>query len=103
MSVSLFLFYLLFLVFGIAGNKSDMFDHEEVNEDDARNFAKEINAVFKPTSAATNLGIEDLFEELCGKLLGIKKTETDNTKITLDGKKQTKKKGCCGGGDKDKK
>ena len=76
-----------------------MFDHEEVNEDEARNFAKEINAVFKPTSAATNLGIEDLFEELCGKLLGIQKSGNDDGKIKLDDKKKTKKKGCCGGGD----
>lgn len=74
-----------------------MFDNEEVNEDEARNFAKEINAIFKPTSAATNLGIEDLFEELCGKLLGLDNSEKKPAPIKLNSK-EGKKKGCCGGG-----
>lgn len=81
-----------------------MFDNEEVNEDEARNFAKEINAVFKPTSAATNLGIEDLFEELCGKLLGLEKSTKDKSDtIKIDGKTTQKKKGGCCKGDKEKK
>lgn len=79
-----------------------MFDNEEVNEDEARAFAKEINAVFKPTSAATNLGIDDLFQELCGKLLGLEKGGDKPGGVKLEEQKGTKKKGCCGG-EKEKK
>ena len=72
-----------------------MFDSEEVNEEEARNFAKEINAVFRQTSAATNLGIEDLFEDLCGKLLGLDSQSGNPTGVKLTEKKIGKKKGCC--------
>ena len=37
---------------------------EVVNEQEAREFADEINAYFKYTSAKINSGIEDLFKEL---------------------------------------
>lgn len=87
------------VIFGIAGNKADLFDNEEVNEQEARAFAKEINAVYKPTSAATNLGIDDLFEELCGKLLGLDNAAAVQKPdaVKLDEKKTEKKKkgGCC--------
>ena len=46
----------------LAGNKADLFDREQVNEDDAKAFAKEIKAIFKPTSAMTAIGIDDLFD-----------------------------------------
>ncbi|MFM7853894.1 MAG: hypothetical protein ACKO96_18715, partial [Flammeovirgaceae bacterium] len=42
----------------VAGNKSDMFEYEEVDENSGRNFAKENNAVFKLVSAKSSFGIE---------------------------------------------
>jgi hypothetical protein len=42
----------------VAGNKSDMFEYEEVDENSGRNFAKEHNAVFKLVSAKSAFGIE---------------------------------------------
>ena len=41
----------------LAGNKSDMFEFSEVNETEARNYAKEHNAVYKLVSAKSGTGI----------------------------------------------
>ena len=49
------------IVIGVAGNKSDLYENEEVKEDEAREWAKEIGAVFELTSAQNNTGINDLF------------------------------------------
>ena len=46
---------------GVAGNKGDMYDREEVNENEAREFAEKIGAFFVITSAKNNTGITDLF------------------------------------------
>ena len=58
------------VVMGIAGNKSDRYDDEEVSEQEAREFAKSIGAVFSLTSAEKNTGINELFKELGKKFLG---------------------------------
>ena len=48
----------------IVGNKCDLYDEDEaVNEDDARKYAKEINALFHLVSAKNGLGIEKLFND----------------------------------------
>ena len=99
------------IILGIAGNKSDLIDKEEVNEDEARKFAKEINASFRLTSALSNIGIEELFLELTKKYLEEKKEEINENKslyensyileksqnkssISIEHKKK-KKKFCC--------
>ena len=56
-------------VLGIAGNKSDLYDNEQVSENEARQYAKSINAVFGLTSAQNNSGIEQLFEDIAYKYL----------------------------------
>ena len=45
----------------MAGNKCDLIDYEKVTEEEARKFAKEIWAIFRPTSACKSIGIEELF------------------------------------------
>ena len=57
------------IIIGIAGNKSDLIDKEEVNENEARQYANEINAVFRLTSALSNIGIEELIIELVKKYI----------------------------------
>jgi small GTP-binding protein len=53
------------IILGLIGNKSDLYlDKEEVSEEEARNYAKEINAIFKLTSALNGNGINELFEIL---------------------------------------
>ncbi len=59
----------IILVIGLAANKSDLFDKEQVPEADARNYAAEIGAVFKLTSACTAAGIEELFKSIGCKFL----------------------------------
>ena len=88
----------MFLVIGLAGNKSDLFDKEVVKEKEAENYAKEIGAIFKSTSACTSTGIEELFESISSKILGpnaggaIKGVKLEQTEVK-DGTK--KKKICC--------
>ena len=59
-------------IFGIAANKYDLYNEEKVDENEARLFAKNINAVFKLTSAFNNTGITELFDEVCDIYLGDK-------------------------------
>ena len=90
------------MVFDIVGNKTDLFQKEEVPENEARDFAKSINAGFHLVSCKDSVGIKDLFED-CGKkyLEDNDLTKEDNTnkknknKIVLDNNKKTEKKKCC--------
>ena len=54
------------MILAIAGNKCDLFQEEQVNEEEGRNFAKSIGAVFQLTSCKESIGIDELFKE-CGK------------------------------------
>ena len=51
-------YYFSFSVVAIAANKSDLCEEGDLNEQEAKDFAKEINAVFKCTSAKSSAGIE---------------------------------------------
>ena len=67
-----------YTVLAVVGNKSDCYENEEVPEDEARNYADKINAIYMQTSAKTGNKIENLFEALVRKYLGyefIKKVE----------------------------
>lgn len=55
------------LVIAIVGNKSDLIDKEEVDEVEARSFAKQIGAIYRQTSVITSSGIEDLFRAIGSK------------------------------------
>ena len=59
------------IVIGIAGNKSDLYDEEVVSEQEARDFAKSIGAVFGLTSAQGNTGINELFKDMAIKFLNV--------------------------------
>jgi len=73
------------IVIAIAGNKCDLVDDEQVKEEDAREFAKEIGAIFKLTSAITSVGIYELFKKIGYKLLipnyDIEKLNNEDIKI----------------------
>ena len=99
------------IILAIAGNKSDLIEQETVDEGEARNFAKELNAIFISTSAKSSEGINNLFEEIAKKHTGtdnitVKKENLeeppkvepskDTIKLDSTGKgKNQKKKGCC--------
>ena len=57
------------IVYGLVGNKSDLYEKEEVNENEARNFANQINAIFFLNSALNNSGINDLFKNVVHKII----------------------------------
>ena len=57
------------IVCGIAGNKNDLSEHENVDRNEVKEFCEEINAVFKYTSAKNNICINELFKELGYKFL----------------------------------
>ena len=67
------------VVMGIAGNKSDLYENEEVPEQEAREFAKSIGAVFSLTSAQNNSGINELFKNLVKKYLDPNASDSDNS------------------------
>ena len=92
----------------IAGNKSDLINNEEVEEDDAREYAKSIDAIFMSTSATNAKNIQDLFTELgkkymkCNNITYDAEQENDGapTKKRSDTQRlknttEKKKKGCC--------
>ena len=100
------------IILVIAANKSDLIEHEKVDEGEARNFAKELNAIFISTSAKSSEGINSLFEEIAKKYSGatnitIKEEEDAEEpqaqeqknngalKIENPGNKKPKKKGFC--------
>ena len=49
------------IIFNVVGNKQDLYEEEQVKEEDAKEFAKSINAGFYLTSAKRNINISDLF------------------------------------------
>ena len=51
-------------VFGLAGNKKDLFQFEQVEEEAGHEKAKDIGAQFKLTSAKTGSGINDFMQSL---------------------------------------
>ena len=101
------------IILAIIANKADLIENEEVDEEEAREFAQKNNALFAVTSAKNNSGINDLFIEIAKKYTGIdsaltfeekdeKEEEVTNirkqsVKITkaTQNKRDNEKKGCC--------
>ena len=102
--------FFYFIVIGLAANKSDLFDKEQVSEAEAREYANQIGAIFKLTSACSGGGIEDLFKAVGCKYLdpnykdeGSSSGNSNNANTTpiklnkeaAKDNNSTKKKGCC--------
>lgn len=67
----------MFIVFAIAGNKCDMFEDEEVSEEEAKEFAQKIGAFFRLTSSCEKIGIDEIIEFTTSKFLCPRFTEED--------------------------
>ena len=82
------------IILAIAANKSDLLDREQVNEDEARNFAKENNALFYETSAKNSIGVNELFIGIGKKFYGLdpdlKLKDDNNENERSDNKEQNK-------------
>ena len=88
------------IIFGIAANKSDLYQIEEVNINDAKNFALEINAIYKETSAKYFESINSLINDMIFKF--IEKSENDdklneNNISVVSEDNEKNKNGCCKG------
>ena len=67
------------IILALCGNKSDLINEEQVDEEEARNYGEEIDAIFYPTSAKNDCGITDLFLQIAKKY-----TKTDNVRLKTD-------------------
>ena len=88
------------IVLGIAGNKSDLFEREQVKDEEGENYAKKHKAIFKLISAKNSReGIDRLFESLFEKYINAKSgndsfSVTNNINLKNLQKKKKKKKFC---------
>ena len=62
----------------MVGNKNDMYQYQEVTNDEGLALAKEINAIFKITSAKNSVGIDELFKNIGTKFLDPESENTSN-------------------------
>ena len=89
-------------VLAVVGSKSDLINEEEevVSEDEAKNFAKERNAIFKLVSSKEDpVGINNLFDMLLDELIRmnyitVKDSYVIKRKKHKDDKEKKKKKFC---------
>ena len=89
-------------VLAVVGSKSDLINEEEevVSEDEAKNFAKERNAIFKLVSSKEDpVGINNLFDMLLDELIKmnyitVKDSYVIKRKKHKDDKEKKKKKFC---------
>ena len=93
----------------IVANKSDLIEKEQVDEDEARNYARSINASFFVVSAKDSISVGELFKEIVKKYTGSKNVsivdENDESafhfkkirkeSIKLIAENPKKKKSCC--------
>ena len=70
------------LVLALAGNKNDMYENEEVEENEGIELGKELGAIFQKTSAKDATGVEDLFIKIGKKLLNPNEKNEDNEKVS---------------------
>ena len=64
---------------GIAGNKDDLYENKEVDEEEGRKLANEYNAIFQLTSVKDSYGIDDLFTKIGEKFFEQKSVKIKNS------------------------
>ena len=114
--ISFYLFFnsfFIIIVIGLAANKGDLYEQQQVSEKEGKEYAKQIGAILKETSACTGVGVNELFTALSNKFLDPnyidKENEDDynenqeirkNKTVVLDPKKMKQDKNrfqkCCG-------
>ena len=89
-------------LYAVCANKYDLYQKATVKDEDGKQFADKINAIFQNTSAASNTGINILFEHLGKKIIDpeydYKNTKKDNIILNQNNNNSSKKegkKGCC--------
>ena len=91
-------------VLAVVGNKCDLYENEEVKENEAREYAQQIGATFMLVSAKSGDNIDLLFDTLVKQYLGpafteqlneMKKEKGETGKLTTQNAKKKKKKSGC--------
>ena len=109
-------------IFAVVANKIDLYQEQKVDNNDGKAFADEIQAIFQTTSAMSNSGIKNLFDNIGKKYImpdydykasdkqameaylkkkndENNKTKTENKGVKLNKEQEVKdkkhKKGCC--------
>ena len=85
-------------VLGLAGNKKDLFQQEQVTEEEGEKKAEEIGAIFKLTSAKTKVGINEFIEQLMeeyAKKIGDISDVSQGSKLKSGNDKEKKKSKLC--------
>ena len=75
------------VIIAIVGNKSDLYEYEEVTEDEAKEFAKSVNAIYQQTSACNGSGVKELFDMIGNKIIKPEVFEELNRKTSIKLKK----------------
>ena len=70
----------------IVGNKTDLYEIKEVNEDDVKNFCESVNALYILASAQTGEGVNELFDMIGKHVLTQKNFEEIKNKIEFRSK-----------------
>lgn len=82
-------------ILGLVGNKSDLYNFQVIDDEEAIKYAESIGAIFQTTSAKTNIGINTLFKNIARKLIDPNfdyKKEEENEKQLYNIKKENKSK-----------
>ena len=90
----------------LVGNKDDMYQFEEITNDEGIAFSKEIDSIYRRTSAKSGEGIDELFRLVGQKFLNpnsINTTNMTNEELKKHGdklkrekiKNEKKKRNCC--------
>ena len=87
-------------LYALCANKYDLYQKQTVKTEQGKQFADEIHAIFQNTSAASDTGINILFETLGRKIINpkydYKKAEREGIKLDKSDKNNKDgKKGCC--------
>ena len=91
------------IIFGIAGNKIDLYEKESVDQNKVKEYCDSIDGIFKTTSARQNTSIDDIFQELGKRFIQsdlfkfLLTQNGDKKQLNLDkiAHKKKKKKSCC--------
>ena len=79
------------IIIALAGNKSDLYEERQVQDEEGEKYAKSMNAIFASTSAKNDSGIKELFENIAMKILEIQEEKKKDEAVNIKkGKKNGK-------------
>lgn len=56
------------LIIALVGNKADLVDERSIDEQEAKDYATELELLYFETSAKENINVEELFNSIAGKI-----------------------------------